>query len=437
MDKIIKTLRKSILSMDRTIKMFRKSILSMDKTIKMLRKSILSMDRSINRIKNPFLQMKIRQNDLKKASFAALCAIMAALAAATIVEKVGGSAAATEYIYGAGWFVALWGVLVATAGVYIGRVGLFKNKPATLLHVALGFILLGALLTFATAERGYLHIRQGETVAAYTPDDGTEARPLPFAVKLVLFDIEYHAGTHEPADYISFLKVDTTIVRVSMNRIFSLRGYRLYQMDYDRDEMGTVLSVNHDPWGIGVTYAGYLLLAAAMLWVLWRRIGWRGLLYTAAPVAGLWFYISQLNPMTPVLRSPMLAAHVSVIMAAYALFVFITITAAVGLCSRRRCERLYRRNSRLLYPAVFLLAAGIFLGAVWANISWGRYWGWDAKETWALITLLVYAIPLHKQSLAVFRTPVKFHRYCVLAFAAVAMTFFGVTYLLGGMHSYV
>ncbi|MDR0694916.1 MAG: cytochrome c biogenesis protein CcsA, partial [Prevotellaceae bacterium] len=67
----------------------------------------------------------------------------------------------------------------------------------------------------------------------------------------------------------------------------------------------------------------------------------------------------------------------------------------------------------------------------------GRYWGWDAKETWALITLLVYAIPLHRQSLALFREPVKFHKYCVVAFAAVAMTFFGVTYLLGGIHSYV
>jgi ABC-type transport system involved in cytochrome c biogenesis permease subunit len=141
--------------------------------------------------------------------------------------------------------------------------------------------------------------------------------------------------------------------------------------------------------------------------------------------------------MTPVLRSPMLAAHVSVIMASYALFVFITVTAIIGLCSRRRSERLYRWNATLLYPAVFLLAAGIFIGAVWANISWGRYWGWDAKETWALITLLVYAIPFHRKSLVLFRTPSKFHWYCVLAFTSVAMTFFGVTYLLGGMHSYV
>ena len=369
--------------------------------------------------------------------FSLCVVILLTLAAATVVEKVAGREAAVEAIYGAWWFVALWGMFALAAATYIVRTALYRNTPAFLLHAALCVIMLGALLTFVTAERGYLHLRQGETARTYTPEAGDTDRPLPFDVKLVLFDIEYHAGTREPADYISFLKVDGEITRVSMNRIFARHGYRLYQMDYDPDEMGTVLSVNHDPWGIGVTYAGYLLLAVAMLWLLWRRIGRKGLLYTAIPVAGLWFYISQLNPMTPVLRSPMLAAHVSVIMAAYALFVFITVTAIIGLCARRRSERFYRWNITLLYPAVFLLAAGIFIGAVLANISWGRYWGWDAKETWALITLLVYAIPLHRRSLALFRAPARFHGYCVVAFAAVAMTFFGVTYLLGGIHSYV
>ena len=84
----------------------------------------------------------------------------------------------------------------------------------------------------------------------------------------------------------------------------------------------------------------------------------------------------------------------------------------------------------------FLLTAGIFTGAVWANASWGRYWGWDPKEVWALITLIVYALPLHEQSLARFRRPLFFHAYTLWAFAAVLMTYFGVNYLLGGMHSY-
>ena len=141
--------------------------------------------------------------------------------------------------------------------------------------------------------------------------------------------------------------------------------------------------------------------------------------------------------MTPVLRSPMLAAHVSVIMISYGLLIFMTITSMIGLCSEKQSKRFYRWNTTLLYPALFLLATGIFIGAVWANISWGRYWGWDAKETWALITLLIYAIPFHRASLPVFRTPGKFHWFCVAALLTVAMTFFGVTYFLGGMHSYV
>ena len=90
----------------------------------------------------------------------------------------------------------------------------------------------------------------------------------------------------------------------------------------------------------------------------------------------------------------------------------------------------------MLYPAVFLLAVGIFLGALWANISWGRYWGWDPKEVWALITLLVYSVAFHSQSIALLRRPAYFHAYLVAAFLMVLMTYFGVNYFLGGMHSY-
>jgi len=151
--------------------------------------------------------------------------------------------------------------------------------------------------------------------------------------------------------------------------------------------------------------------------------------------------------MTPVLRSPMLAAHVSVIMAAYALLLLLAIFSATALVkaqSARNREqkqdltsKLYQLNSMLLFPAVFLLAIGIFVGAVWANISWGRYWGWDSKETWALITLLIYAVPLHKQTFPKFQHPAFFHKYLLIAFLSVLMTFLGVSFLLGGMHSYL
>ena len=90
----------------------------------------------------------------------------------------------------------------------------------------------------------------------------------------------------------------------------------------------------------------------------------------------------------------------------------------------------------ILYPGVFLLIFGTFLGAVWANISWGSYWAWDPKETWALITILVYSFALHGGSLKVFRNPTFFHIYAILAFLSVLITYFGVNLILGGMHAY-
>jgi ABC-type transport system involved in cytochrome c biogenesis permease subunit len=85
---------------------------------------------------------------------------------------------------------------------------------------------------------------------------------------------------------------------------------------------------------------------------------------------------------------------------------------------------------------VALLTAGIFVGAVWANVSWGRYWGWDPKEVWALITLMLYALPLHGSLLPAFRRPAFLQAYLAVAFLAVLATYFGVNLLLGGMHSY-
>jgi ABC-type transport system involved in cytochrome c biogenesis permease subunit len=82
------------------------------------------------------------------------------------------------------------------------------------------------------------------------------------------------------------------------------------------------------------------------------------------------------------------------------------------------------------------LAVGIILGAVWANVSWGSYWSWDPKEVWALVTMIFYGIAFHRQSLSWLRRPIPFHLYMIFCFLTVLMTYFGVNYLLGGMHSY-
>ncbi|MBQ7279118.1 MAG: cytochrome c biogenesis protein CcsA [Bacteroidales bacterium] len=147
-----------------------------------------------------------------------------------------------------------------------------------------------------------------------------------------------------------------------------------------------------------------------------------------------------ITQLMPVLNSPLLSIHVAVIMISYALLAFVMLGGIAALIVGQRAAEvmasLQRIGQLLLYPAVFLLAIGIFIGAVWANVSWGTYWSWDPKEVWALITLLVYALPLHARSLPFIRSPRAFHIYVVLAFLSVLITYFGVNLLLGGMHSY-
>ena len=90
----------------------------------------------------------------------------------------------------------------------------------------------------------------------------------------------------------------------------------------------------------------------------------------------------------------------------------------------------------MLYPALALLTAGIFIGAVWAYLSWGRYWGWDPKETWALITMLVYSFAAHPRLLTSLGRDRVFNIFVLAAFVTVLITYFGVNFLMKGLHSY-
>ena len=160
-------------------------------------------------------------------------------------------------------------------------------------------------------------------------------------------------------------------------------------------------------------------------------------------LSGLFLLVSHLGQMDaqighlmPVLNSPLLSLHVSIIMVAYALLSLTFVCSTTALLLPAMQQQLHLLSRLLLYPALTTLGLGIFIGAVWANVSWGTYWSWDPKETWALITFMIYAIPVHTQSLATFRRPLAYHVYMAVAFLTILMTYFGVNYLLGGMHSY-
>ena len=148
----------------------------------------------------------------------------------------------------------------------------------------------------------------------------------------------------------------------------------------------------------------------------------------------------QITQLMPVLQSPLLSVHVMVIMFSYALFGLTALIGLQGLIAHHRKQeekeqQLAALSQFLLYPAVALIAIGIFIGAIWANVSWGRYWSWDSKETWALITMLIYSAPLHAE-IKWLRKAQHMHIYMLLAFLSVLMTYFGVNYFLSGMHSY-
>ncbi len=166
-------------------------------------------------------------------------------------------------------------------------------------------------------------------------------------------------------------------------------------------------------------------------------------------MAAVTLFISSLNwldpvitPLMPVLNSPWLILHVTIITASYGFFGICAILGVYTLLisfkknSVSTIKELTSINELLMYIGLILVTIGTFLGAVWANISWGRYWGWDAKESWALITILIYAIVTHTRLVAKLRNDIIFSALSVIASLSVLMTYFGVNYYLSGLHSY-
>ncbi|MBQ9660060.1 MAG: cytochrome c biogenesis protein CcsA [Bacteroidales bacterium] len=647
-----------------------------------------------------------REQILKTLSFGAVAAVIVLMMAATVLEKLQGTPAALQAVYHNPLFIALWAVAAVAGLAYLLTRGAQKRPFTFLLHCALVVILCGALVTHLFGVQGEIHLREGEALSSFELEDGSSAG-LPFSIRLDSFEIEYHTGSRMPSDYrsevtfmghsgqssLSGLDPEPHAVVISMNNIAKYRGYRFYQADYDEDGAGSILAVSHDPLGVGITYAGYLLLLISMIGFFFQRdtqfraslrrvMSWTacfvvfltlpqipasagtrevgralGELYvyyghrvcpfdtylqekgldgtlsslgrmklfpvadasgsvswyaaedklpeavledeglwnfirkspelvlqdleegseadalqilagirayqekTAASVlpsashvraermyiriarprvqfmfclavglflfvltvirmskgkpmpsrlltAGMlvallmWIYLTvtiglrwyvsgtgpwvgrysvmmlmawfatlavvllvrkmplvgplgfllagftmllasresvspQIMPLMPVLQSPLLSIHVLSMMMSYTLFGLVAFNGVMGLCVRKESSvRLLDVSLVVLYPAVFLLTFGTFLGAVWANISWGSYWAWDPKETWALVTMLVYSFTLHGGALKAFRNPRFFHAYTILAFLAVLITYFGVNLLLGGMHSY-
>ncbi|MDR0757401.1 MAG: cytochrome c biogenesis protein CcsA, partial [Tannerella sp.] len=215
-------------------------------------------------------------------------------------------------------------------------------------------------------------------------------------------------------------------------------------------------------WQIG-GYAPWSNSYETMVYVAWA-VAVAGMLFSKrSPItfalailfAGIILFVSslswmdpQINPLPPVLKSPWLMFHVAVLMAAYGFFGIGFLTGLnslviMSMIRKKEPERYAQSlkelsvvNELSLWIGLILMATGTFMGAVWANESWGRYWGWDPKETWALITIVVYVMVTHLHLLKKQYSLWLFNLCSVVAFASVLMTYFGVNYFLSGLHSY-
>ena len=211
---------------------------------------------------------------------------------------------------------------------------------------------------------------------------------------------------------------------------------------------------NHAPWTNGYEAMIYTVWATMLAGIIFSKKSNLTLATTTcvSSLLLLFAFVSYLDPtitnVVPVLNSYWLMIHVSIIVASYGFLILggflglLALTLMIFTNSNNkkifnlRISELTIINERSITVGVYMLTIGTFLGGIWANESWGRYWGWDPKETWALVSILVYAFILHMRFIPALKSKWTFNTMSAFAVYSVLMTYFGVNYLLSGLHSY-
>ncbi|MCK0192038.1 cytochrome c biogenesis protein CcsA [Arenibacter sp. F20364] len=208
------------------------------------------------------------------------------------------------------------------------------------------------------------------------------------------------------------------------------------------------------PWSNGYESMIYIAWTSTLAGILFTRKSFGGLAATMVLAATILFVSTlsfldpEITPLVPVLKSYWLTIHVSLEAGSYG---FLMLGAIIGLINlilmvflketnKARIKRIVQEMSYIseltLIGGLFMVSIGTYLGGVWANESWGRYWGWDAKETWALVTILVYAFILHMRIIPKLTGLFAYNVATIFGLATVIMTYYGVNYYLSGLHSY-
>ena len=210
----------------------------------------------------------------------------------------------------------------------------------------------------------------------------------------------------------------------------------------------------HAPWSNGYEAIVFIAFVTALAGILFSRNS-KIVLGATGILAWLMLFVASMNNMdpqisnlVPVLKSYWLMIHVAIITGSYG---FLGLSAVLGIINlfidifktKESAKRLGLTAKELRYVSemvmtvgLFMLTIGTFLGGVWANESWGRYWGWDAKETWALASVLVYTIILHFRFIPGLKSDYTFNLLSVWGYSSIIMTFYGVNFYLSGLHSY-
>ncbi|MBK6302505.1 MAG: cytochrome c biogenesis protein CcsA [Arcobacter sp.] len=235
----------------------------------------------------------------------------------------------------------------------------------------------------------------------------------------------------------------TKIILAILSILFAIQtfgmGYRWY------------LS-GHAPWSDIYETLIYISWSAIFAGVIFFR---KSLLALGAAtiIAGIFMFTAhltdvdpQITSLVPVLKSYWLTIHVSILTASYGFFGlsailgFLTLIMFIFRKNRPHLDDVVRHVSAIneisLIIGLAFITIGNFLGGVWANESWGRYWGWDPKETWAYVSIVVYVLVLHLRFVKSLNTPYVLATASLLAFSSIMMTYLGVNFYLSGMHSY-
>jgi cytochrome c-type biogenesis protein CcsB len=208
------------------------------------------------------------------------------------------------------------------------------------------------------------------------------------------------------------------------------------------------------PWSNGYESMIYIAWTTTLAGIIFTRKSFGGLAATMVLastillVSMLSFLDPEITPLVPVLKSYWLTIHVSLEAGSYG---FLMLGAIIGLINlilmtftnnsnKERVKRIITEMSYIseltIFGGLVMVSVGTYLGGVWANESWGRYWGWDAKETWALVTILVYAFILHMRIIPKLTGLFLYNVSTIFGLATVIMTYYGVNYYLSGLHSY-